>query len=250
MELTNRFSPAIAGERKENMLTLKYTGQEAIHNVKFSRISANVVQVLGDIPFSDAGFTLSREGKNDPWGYPEYTTLYREVEGGLQFSNDGSVYVEPVKPDPVPEEPYIPTLEEVKTSKIAEMETMKQAAMDAGINVTLADGSTEHFTLADKEQKLLMALQVNVAAGEEKIPWHTSDETEHCKYYSNEDMKRILAEASLCGTYHETYIRDLLIYINSLEDKESVESVYYGMVIPEGYRSVVLQDMYAGQQGK
>ena len=232
------------------MLTLKYTGQEAVHNVEFSRISANVVQVLGDLPFSNAGFTLSRAGKNDPWGYPEYTTLYREVECGLQFSKDGSVYVEPVIPDPVPEEPYIPTLEEVKAAKIAEMETVKEATMAAGINVTLADGSTEHFSLADKEQKLLMALQPNVIAGDEKIPWHVSDETKHCKYYSNADMKSIITAASTYGTYNETYIRDIRTYINSLGDKEAVEEVYYGMVIPEGYRSEVLEDIYAAQQGE
>ncbi len=230
------------------MLNFIYIGSEDIYDVQFSRISPNVVQVLGDLPFSDAGFTLSREGKNDPWDYPEYTTLYREIEGGLQFSNNGSVYVEPIRPDPVPEEPYIPTLEEVKAVKIAEMETFKEAAMAAGINVTLADGSTEHFSLADKEQKLLMALQANVIAGDEKIPWHVSDETQHCKYYSNTDMKSIITAASTYGTYHETYIRDIRIYINGLGDKEAVEAVYYGMVIPEGYRSEVLEDIYAAQQ--
>ena len=103
--------------------------------------------------------------------------------------------------------------------------------------------------MADKEQKLLMALQANVIAGDEKIPWHVSDETQHCKYYSNADMKSIITAASKYGTYHETYIRDIRIYINSLGDKEAVEAVYYGMVIPEGYRSEVLEDIYAAQQG-
>lgn len=230
------------------MLKFKYIGSEIEYDVEFSRISPNVVQILGNLPFEDKGFNLSRQNKKDPWNYPGYTTLYREIEGGLQLSNDGSVYIEPVRPDPVPEKPYIPTLEEVKAAKIAEMETVKEAAMAAGVNVTLADGSTEHFSLADKEQKLLMALQANVIAGEEKIPWHVSDETQHCKYYSNADMKSIITAASTYGTYHETYIRDIRIYINGLGDKEAVETVYYGMVIPEGYRSEVLEDIYSAQQ--
>lgn len=230
------------------MLNLKYINSEITYPVKFSRVSVNVVQVLGDLPFEDKGFTLSREGKKDFWNYTDYTTLYKEVEGGLQFSNDGSVYEEPIKPGPVPEEPYIPTLEEVKAAKVAEMEVMKEAAMAAGINVTLTDGSEEHFNLEEKEQKMLMALQVKVVAGDEKIPWHTSDETEHCKYYSNADMNLIITAASEYGTYHETYIRDLRIYIDSMDNKENVEAVTYGMVIPEGYRSEVLQDMYAVQQ--
>lgn len=231
------------------MLNLKYIGSKITYEVEFSRISPHVVQVLGKLPFKDKGFNLSRPEKNDPWDYPAYTTLYREVEGGLQFSDDESVYVAPPTPEPVPEpEPYLPTLEEIKVTKKQEMENMKQAAMEAGVNVTLTDGSTEHFTLAEKEQRLLMALQTNVVAGDEKIPWHTSDETEHCKYYSNADMNLIITAASEYGTYHETYIRDLRIYIDSMENIEAVEAVTYGMIIPEEYRSEVLQDMYAAQQ--
>lgn len=230
------------------MLNLTYLGSKATYEVNFSRVSPHIVQILGELPFKDKGFTLSREGKKDFWDYTDYTTLYKEVEGGLQFSNDGSVYEEPIKPDPVPEEPYIPTLEEVKAAKVAEMEVMKEAAMAAGINVTLTDGSEEHFNLEEKEQKMLMALQVKVSAGDEKIPWHTSDETEHCKYYSNADMGLIITAAETVATYHETYIRDLRIYIDSMDNKENVEAVTYGMVIPEGYRSEVLQDMYAVQQ--
>ena len=231
------------------MLNLTYFGSKNTYEVEFSRISPHVVQVLGNLPFEDKGFNLSRQGKKDPWDYPGYTALYKAVEGGLQFSDDGSVYVEPQKPEPVPDlEPYIPTLEEIKVTKKQEMENMKRAAMEVGVNVTLTDGSIEHFTLADEEQRLLMALQAKVVAGDEKITWHTSDETEHCKYYSNADMKLIITAASEYGTYHETYIRDLRIYIDSMESKEAVEAVAYGMVIPEGYRSEVLQDMYAAQQ--
>lgn len=231
------------------MLNLTYLKSKVTYEVNFSRVSPHVVQVLGDLPFSDKGFTLSRPEKKDSWDYSAYTTLYREVENGLQFSDDESVYVAPPTPESVPDpEPYVPTLEEIKVSKKLDMENMKQVVMEAGVNVTLTDGSTEHFTLAEKEQRLLMALQANVVAGDEKIPWHTSDETEHCKYYSNADMNLIITAASAYGTYHETYIRDLRIYIDSMKNKEAVEAVTYGMVIPEGYRSEVLQDMYAAQQ--
>lgn len=228
------------------MLNLTYLGSKATYEVNFSRVSPHIVQILGELPFKDKGFTLSREGKRDSWDYTDYTTLYRNIEGGMQFSDDGSVYVEP---QPIPDpEPYVPTLEEVKAAKVAEMEVMKEAVMAAGVNVTLTDGSVEHFNLEEKEQKMLMALQVKVSAGDEKIPWHTSDETEHCKYYSNADMNLIITAASEYGTYHETYIRDLRIYIDSMDNKENVEAVTYGTVIPKGYRSEVLQDMYAVQQ--
>ena len=59
------------------MLKLKYTDADNEYDVLFERISPHVVQVLGELPFKDSGFTLSRAGKNDPWHYPGYTTLYR-----------------------------------------------------------------------------------------------------------------------------------------------------------------------------
>lgn len=143
---------------------------------------------------------------------------------------------------------YVETLEDVKNRKIMEMNTIQQAAIQEGVNVILTDGSVEHFTLTEYDQTSLMGLQAKAMSGMEKIPWHTSDQSEHCKYYSKEDMLLITEAAMGSVTYHVTYYRDLRIYINGLEDKASVEAVTYGMVIPEGYRSEVLADIYAAQE--
>ncbi len=143
---------------------------------------------------------------------------------------------------------YVETLEDVKTRKIMEMNTIQQAAIQEGVNVILTDGSVEHFTLTEYEQKRLMVLQASVAAGDEKIPWHTSDLDDPCRYFSNADMQLIIKNATEYGTYHETYFRDLRRYINSLEDKASAEAVTYGMVIPSEFRSEVLADIYAAQE--
>ena len=79
------------------MLDLKYINDSAIYQVEFSKISDNVCQIKGDIPIKTNGFTLSRIGESDDWSYEAYNTVYREIEGGVQFSNNGSVYVEPKK---------------------------------------------------------------------------------------------------------------------------------------------------------
>jgi hypothetical protein len=53
----------------------------------------------------------------------------------------------------------------------------------------------------------------------------------------------IIAEKALQFiTYHVTYFRDLRIYIRSLQTKEEVQSVTYGMAIPVEYQSEVLKD--------
>ena len=176
--------------------------------------------------------------------YSAYTTVYREIEGGVQFSNDGSVYVPPA-PAPEPEPAPEPTLEEVIESKVVEMNAAQQSVIQMGINVTLTDGTVEHFTLTDHDQTSLMGLQSQVAQGAEQIPWHTSDETEHCKFYINADMALITEAAMAYVTWHVTYFRDLRIYIRSLTTKDEVNAVVYGMDIPEEYQSEPLKAMIA-----
>ena len=109
------------------------------------------------------------------------------------------------------------------------------------------DGSIEHFTLTERDQTSLVGLQGQVAAGEQNIPWHTSDEEEHCKFYSNADMAKITATAMEYVTWHVTYFRDLRIYIRALTEIEEVEKVTYGMTIPEEYQSEPLKTMIAAQ---
>ena len=128
------------------------------------------------------------------------------------------------------------------------MTAIQQQIIQLGIDVTLTDGSVENFTLTDHDQTSIMGLQTLVAQGEESIPWHTSDQAEHCKYYSNADMALITAAAMQFVTFHVTYFRDLRIYIRSMETKEEVQAVIYGVAIPEAYQSEPLKDMYAVMQ--
>lgn len=228
------------------MLKLKYVGDEETYAVEFRTVANNIVELIGDFPIRDTGFTLSRAEHEDNWDYTGYTTVYREIEGGVQFSNDGSVYVEPEQPsepDTPDYEPNVPTLDEVKESKVKEMNAVQQQTIQQGIDVTLTDGTVEHYSLTDHDQTSLMGLQSQVAAGMEQIPWHTSNQSEHCKYYSNDDMQRIISAALSYVTYHVTYFRDLRIYIRSLDNIDDVKAITYGIAIPQEYQSEPLKAM-------
>lgn len=284
------------------MLDLKYINDSAIYQVEFSKISDNVCQIKGDIPIKTNGFTLSRIGESDDWSYEAYNTVYREIEGGVQFSNNGSVYVEPKKkvtfipgtggkltgsteqevyeyselivpsveveenyqfngwsPE-IPESgivekdmvftaefEYIPTLEEVKSQKIQEMNDRQQEIIQNGIEVQLSDGTTGQFSLGLYDQLSLGQLRSNAEKGTEKIPWHEDEEGKKCKWYCAVDMLLITSKAEAFLTYHITYFRDLRDYIKSMGDKESVNSVEYGVYIPSEYQSEVLRDLYSAQ---
>lgn len=229
------------------MLNMNYINSTIKYAVNFKTITSNIIEIKGDFPIQTDGIQISRDKKpDDIWDYSDYTTIYREIEGGVQFSNDGSAYVEP-EPTPEPE-PYVPTLEEVQERKVAEMNTIQQAVIAQGIDVTLTDGTEEHFTLTERDQISLMGLQAQVVQGMEMIPWHTSDQSEHCKFYSNADMLMITTLALSYVTWHVTYFRDLRIYIRSLQTKEEVEAVVYGMNIPEEYQAEPLKAMMTVQE--
>ena len=80
------------------MLNLNYIGDQKNYSVSFRNINKNVVEVVGDLPPKETGFILTRIG--NPYAfkgdYSEFKTIYKEIEGGFQFSNDGSIYIEPL----------------------------------------------------------------------------------------------------------------------------------------------------------
>ncbi len=206
------------------------------------KLGEHLIQISG-AEVNLSGFHLLNDAGSVFGKYDGFKTLYKENEDSYILSNDGSVYVEPVEPEPMPVPE--PTLDEVKEAKVAEMNKAQQDAIQSGVDVTLSDGSTEHFSLTERDQTSLVGLQAQVAIGAENIPWHTSDEDEHCKFYSNADMAKITSYALSYVTWHVTYFRDLRIYIRSLESKEEVEHVTYGMNIPESYQSEPLKAMLA-----
>lgn len=237
------------GRRKEKiMIKLKYIGTPEEYDVEFSRISAHVVQVLGTLPFKDTGFTLSRPGKNDPWHYPGYTTLYREIEGGLQFSDDGSIYVEPVKPEPPKEpEPYVPTLEEVKAAKKQEIYAEYNVRVAEGINIELSTG-TQRFPLRSEDREFLMGKQLELSASDAEVVSY-QDSDNHCMLLPREDMQKIITESLTYVNIETTYRNNLCEWVDQCEAKEEVEKIFYGTDIPEAYQNEVYKMYLSRQEG-
>ena len=231
------------------MLELTYNGSEVKFEVSFRTISEHVCEVVGSVPHATTGFTLSRIGKQDGWDYSGYTTIFRELDNGVQYSNDGSVYVPPVPP-PEPPKPLEPTLDETKDAKVAEMEMARQERIAYGAEVQLSDGTKERFTLTDRDQLSLMGLQLSSTVlptpqeyTQAAFPWHPADESVACKFYSQEDMLKISKAGFEYVLFHVTYFRDLRIFIRSLGTKEAVESISYGANIPLEYQSEPLKKM-------
>ena len=78
------------------MLNLNYVGEYDSYEVEFDR-NEHVVTLKGDFPIKTAGFYLSQPGKVNDLNYTAFNTVYRVIAGGVQFSDDGSVWVEPTR---------------------------------------------------------------------------------------------------------------------------------------------------------
>lgn len=209
------------------------------------RISQHVIEVLleGDLlPADDlVGFRLLRDNGELLFDSVGYDTVYREIEGGYQLSDDGSVYVPPAEPAE-PAEPQPPSLEERKAEKKAEVGSACEQAIYLGVSVALP-ASTEHFSLTEHDQINLFGKQAQLVAGAQQLEYHQDGQP--CRYYTAEEMQAILEAAMFHVSYHTTYCNSLNMWIDAAENEEELEGIFYGADIPEEHQSIVLQDYLA-----
>lgn len=169
-----------------------------------------------------------------------WTTVYRDEGQIIYLSNDGSVYVPPADPEPVtPPEPYEPTLAELQAAKKQEISQACEQIIYAGISVTLADGTVEHFALTEHDQLNLFGKQAQLAAGAEQLEYHSDGKP--CRYYSATDMQTIIAAAMQHVSYHTTYCNALNMWVAGCETADELQQIYYGVDVPEQYQSEVLK---------
>lgn len=139
---------------------------------------------------------------------------------------------------------YIPTLEEVKTTKKQEVGVACNAVIASGVDVTFPDGTTEHFSLEENgtkhDQINLFGKQYQLASGATVVEYHQDGQP--CKYYPAEYMQMIITAAMEWVSYHTTYCNSLNMWIASATSKEEVSEIFYGADIPEKYQSEVLKD--------
>lgn len=88
------------------MIKVVFNGSKKAYEVSFSRMSEHVCTLIGaGLPKSKKGFLTFRASDDMPLGdWSEYTTIYRVLDDGLQFSDDGSVWIEPIMQEiPLPD---------------------------------------------------------------------------------------------------------------------------------------------------
>lgn len=204
------------------MIKLKYIGEETIYDILFKKISKNIVQITGDFPVQEKGFICFRaEDKEDTWNYEGFATVYREIDGGAQFSNDGSVYVEPVTPeDP---EPYVPTEEELaaifeqnKRDKINLSKSLLESFLLENPLISTAHGGTEGtYSVTNEKQTLMMSqymtYQIEKTVNENaKLTWNETGKS--CEEWTEQEFMQLIMEI-------KSYVYPLVSYQQTLEEQ-------------------------------
>lgn len=133
------------------------------------------------------------------------------------------------------------TLDYVKDAKMKEMNLECNKVIAAGFDEELSDGNTHHFSLTLQDQLNLITSSQTILDGATEIPYHADGEL--CKYYSREDMEKIIAGANSFKTYHIAYFNSLKTYINSLNDIDKISSISYGVEVPQKYQSIVYSSL-------
>lgn len=176
----------------------------------------------------------------------EYDILYEAMEQGKDVVIEPEVQTPEVELPPVDANEEV-TLDFVKTSKVSELNITCNRVIEHGVDVVLSDGKTYHFSLTTQDQLNLITLSSMVAAGETMIPYHADGEL--CRYYSVEDITKVMDTATAYKTYHVTYFNSLKEYVNSLDNIAEISAIKYGDEIPVEYQSDILKGIIVAMTG-
>lgn len=134
----------------------------------------------------------------------------------------------------------------MRQMKLEEVSGVCEMTIYAGIDVEISDG-VHHFSLTDKDQTNLFGCQLKIAAGLPKIEYHSDGNP--CKYYTVEDMSKIVNQALFFVGYCTTYCNALNMWIRGGAKPSDIVNIKWGAEIPTEYHNEVLDDYLSKMVG-
>ena len=144
--------------------------------------------------------------------------------GGIAVDNQTPPVVTSWTPLPIPEPEPDPAVS-TKAKKISEIKQSCEDYIYAGTNVTLPDGTTEHFTYSLADQSNISEMFTAILAGATEFPYHADGEI--CKIYTKEQIVAIYGTLSLFKTEATTYHNSLKAQINAMTDIDAISATKF-----------------------
>jgi hypothetical protein len=132
-------------------------------------------------------------------------------------------------------------LAKAKRDTIKRLSNICKARITSGFSIILSDGETYNFKLTTEDQLNLMAIEGQLHAGAETFLYHATGQP--CKFFSREDMTKIISIFKRYTMYHTTYFNVAKQYINSLVDIEKVNLFIYGDDVSSAVDDVVIKQI-------
>lgn len=169
-------------------------------------------------------------------GYTEETT---EVMDGTVTEDRPEGLVRLIPSKPIAEECqyyHVYTdeeIEEIRNAKIDELLSAQNAAIAAGTDVLLSDGSTKHFNYGDGDQADVSDMFNAVSIGMAFYIYHANADS--CEVYSAKDIVIIYSTLSSLKTAQKTYCNQLCLYVKTLATVPEIQAVTYGQELTGRY---------------
>jgi hypothetical protein len=128
-----------------------------------------------------------------------------------------------------------------KREIIKRLSSICKNKITAGFSVVLSDGKSYSFKLTTEDQLNLMSIEGQLNAGAETFLYHATNQP--CRFFSREDMTKIISTFKRYTLYHTTYFNVAKQYINSLVDIEKVNLFTYGTDVSSAVDDVVIKQI-------
>ena len=156
-----------------------------------------------------------------------------------EIANDFDYWFEKAESFQEPVQPEGLSLEDAKKLKYKEIAAACEQTIYEGVDVAVSTG-TEHFSLTEKDQINLFGKKMQLLAGEEKLEYH--EDGRPCKYFSAEDMQKIVDRAMFFVSYNTTYCNAMNMWIKSAGKASDLEQIQWGAEVPKEFQNEVLKD--------
>jgi hypothetical protein len=132
-------------------------------------------------------------------------------------------------------------LVKAKRDMIAQLSSICKNKITAGFSIKLSDEVDYSFKLTTEDQLNLMSIEGQLNAGAETFIYHATNQP--CRFFSKEDMAKIISTFKRYTLYHTTYFNVAKQYINSLTDIEKVNRFTYGTDVSEVVDDIVIKQI-------
>lgn len=105
-----------------------------------------------------------------------------------------------------------------------------------GFEIKLSDNKAHKFTLTAEDQINLLSLESQLNTSLDTFLYHASGEP--CKYFSREDIEKVIARSKKHILYHTTYFNVSKQYLSNIHDFDRLKSFSYGQDV-----SAITQDL-------